>query len=726
MKKIILLSDGTGNSAAKRNKTNVWRLYRALDLHRKDQIALYDDGVGSQQFLLFKLLGGAFGWGLRRNVIELYKFLCRNYEHQDSDGKHDKIYLFGFSRGAFTVRVLAGLIKECGLFTNHCSERDLDKKARQCFSQYRATYPRWYSGLFTRKHAQENAHSALQPKIEFIGVWDTVAAYGLPVDELTILFDKLIFPMRFPDRKLSDEVEKACHAISVDDERHTFHPVLWNEENESDPNRIEQVWFPGVHSDVGGGYPRYELSLISLDWMISKVEASDSNKSGLHFRDDLRNEYRCRSDWHGSQHDSRAGLAAYYRYKPRFIETLCNDSDAGVKVSEPKIHCSVFERIRGNIVPYAPTGLPNSYEIVWTRGKVTKYETDDQKAVRAKAMNGAWNIIFWRRWLYAAFLLATVAPVSSRFTLKWEVDAPCTERGCLLDPILVFVSDLIPDFLAGWIEAMRQNQMWLVAFVVLFGVLSVLKPYSSAATLVRATTAWSHLNGVTYLPCWPSTATAKLRALSDGEVGRKIRWLWWAIVFLIVLGGIIWAVDRTSFHVRDSMGWLCQSSDTTNQTTDRVLIDFDASNPCLETQVTLMAGRTYLFDVHAELPWMDGEIQAGPDGLESTPPLAVRLFAPLRRRMSRPWFELTGRVGHSGRETFTIGSMTCYRAQSDGKLYLYVNDAVFGLLPDSHWAVPYFWSIGRNSGKAAISITPVGPSSTCEQSESCEVYCPAQ
>ena len=79
MKKIVLLSDGTGNGAAKRHKTNVGRLYDALDLHRGNQIAMYDDGVGSQEFLLFRLLGGAFGWGLKRNVIELYKFLCRNY-----------------------------------------------------------------------------------------------------------------------------------------------------------------------------------------------------------------------------------------------------------------------------------------------------------------------------------------------------------------------------------------------------------------------------------------------------------------------------------------------------------------------------------------------------------------------------------------------------------------------------------------------------------------------
>lgn len=107
-KNIILLSDGTGNGAAKRNKTNVRRLYEALDLHRVDQVAFYDDGVGSQEFLPLKIIGGAVGWGLKRNVRELYKFLCRNYR------EGDRIYLFGFSRGAFTV--CAGLYEKRNLY----------------------------------------------------------------------------------------------------------------------------------------------------------------------------------------------------------------------------------------------------------------------------------------------------------------------------------------------------------------------------------------------------------------------------------------------------------------------------------------------------------------------------------------------------------------------------------------------------------------------------------
>src|SRR5215475_6568265 len=108
---IALFSDGTGNSSAKAQKTNVWRLFQALDQTRVSQIAKYDDGVGTSSNKLLAGLGGAFGFGLKRNVIDLYKFVCRNYNPDD------RIYAFGFSRGAFTIRVLVGLIAREGLVT---------------------------------------------------------------------------------------------------------------------------------------------------------------------------------------------------------------------------------------------------------------------------------------------------------------------------------------------------------------------------------------------------------------------------------------------------------------------------------------------------------------------------------------------------------------------------------------------------------------------------------
>src|SRR5262249_7522899 len=109
---IVLLSDGTGNSSAKLFKTNVWRLYQALDLTDPDeQVAYYDDGVGTSSFKLFAVLGGIFGFGLKRNVLDIYSFCCRNYRKD----KADRIYGFGFSRGAFTIRIVAGFISLMGL-----------------------------------------------------------------------------------------------------------------------------------------------------------------------------------------------------------------------------------------------------------------------------------------------------------------------------------------------------------------------------------------------------------------------------------------------------------------------------------------------------------------------------------------------------------------------------------------------------------------------------------
>jgi uncharacterized protein (DUF2235 family) len=133
-KNIILLSDGTGNSAAKFNKTNVWRTYEALDLSDPArQIALYDDGVGTSSFRPLALVGGAIGVGLSRNVRELYVFLCRNYE------EGDRIYGFGFSRGAFTIRTLTGFVVNQGILKREAwtGSADLARKTTLLYRVYR-------------------------------------------------------------------------------------------------------------------------------------------------------------------------------------------------------------------------------------------------------------------------------------------------------------------------------------------------------------------------------------------------------------------------------------------------------------------------------------------------------------------------------------------------------------------------------------------------------------
>jgi len=191
--RIVVLSDGTGNSAAKVWRTNVWRVFEFLDLSDPDQVAKYDDGVGSSSFKPLALLGGAFGWGLKRNALDLYKFICRNYRPASAElPSGSQIYAFGFSRGAFTVRILIGLILREGLVPYH-SEADLDIRAKAAYRAFRAE--RFHSVLriewLFRKLRNDliwildrasgrtpytSTENRIVPSIEFVGVWDTVAA----------------------------------------------------------------------------------------------------------------------------------------------------------------------------------------------------------------------------------------------------------------------------------------------------------------------------------------------------------------------------------------------------------------------------------------------------------------------------------------------------------------------------------------------------------------------
>jgi uncharacterized protein (DUF2235 family) len=138
-KKIVAFADGTGNSSAKLFRTNVWRLYQALDTSlpanpgQWGQIAYYHDGVGTSSFRPLAFLGGAFGWGLKRSVLDCYKFICRNYE------PGDRICLFGFSRGAFAVRVLAGLVCNQGIVQSD-SNADLERYTRDAYRAYRENF----------------------------------------------------------------------------------------------------------------------------------------------------------------------------------------------------------------------------------------------------------------------------------------------------------------------------------------------------------------------------------------------------------------------------------------------------------------------------------------------------------------------------------------------------------------------------------------------------------
>ena len=259
MKRIIICSDGTWNRPETlKNKippTNVLKLARGIapkDNAGVKQVVFYDWGIGSYHD---SVSGGAFGKGLEKNVMDGYRFLIHNYE------PGDEIYLFGFSRGAYTVRSLCGLLNNChilkGAHANMVADAfDLYKNKKHApngdFSNdWKATYSVPNSGAIT-----------------FVGVWDTVGAMGLPFSFFGLIKDKHLFY----DCKLGSNIQMARHALALDEKRKDFEPTIWEPREGTD---LQQVWFAGCHSDVGGGYKPDKdhtfLSDIPMMWLLKEA-----------------------------------------------------------------------------------------------------------------------------------------------------------------------------------------------------------------------------------------------------------------------------------------------------------------------------------------------------------------------------------------------------------------------------------------------------------------------
>jgi uncharacterized protein (DUF2235 family) len=253
-KRIAFCADGTWDDANKH--TNVYKIYKAMAV-MADQIPFYDDGVGATPNPVWKFVGGAFGTGIWQKVADAYAKIAHVYE------KDDEVFLFGFSRGAYTARSVAGMIAACGLPTSNFSD-DLVKTA---FRAYRDKDERQ---KILATLANRNMYAA---KIKMVGVWDTVGSLGIP--SVVGVVDPVAYG--FLDTGLSPMIENAYHALAVDEKRAEFPATLWTSAP-APGQKLEQVWFTGVHSDVGGGEPEdpsgaTSLSDITLAWMMSKASA---------------------------------------------------------------------------------------------------------------------------------------------------------------------------------------------------------------------------------------------------------------------------------------------------------------------------------------------------------------------------------------------------------------------------------------------------------------------
>ena len=333
-RKLIICNDGTWNTPddedrGKRAPTNITKISRGLlpvDSQGISQIVYYDEGVGTG--FADRLVAGITGLGLSQNVIQAYRFISTNYQ------EGDEIFLFGFSRGAYTSRSLCGLLNHVGLVAKddiyYLNELYHFYKTGASKSEVEAFY-------------QTKNLRQFKPRIKFIGVFDTVGALGIPLQGVNkLLSSTKLVEFQFHDVSLSPIVDYAYQALGIDELRGPFTPSLWSGKTEQTID-MEQRWFTGVHSNIGGGYHPDGLANNALNYIVSRAE-----HCGLEF--DYSNYLQFyKGSWDSELRDSMTLKYRFFGKHPRPISL--NDKSCQV------IDSSVFERIN-NDPKYRPGNLP--------------------------------------------------------------------------------------------------------------------------------------------------------------------------------------------------------------------------------------------------------------------------------------------------------------------------------------------------------------------------------
>jgi uncharacterized protein (DUF2235 family) len=344
MKRIVICADGTWNvrdqidsKTGKRRPTNVTKLARAVKSRAGgniDQVVIYHDGIGTRGNLA-KWTGGAFGEGIENNIRNLYRSVIYNYV------EGDELYLFGFSRGAFTVRTLAGFMKLVGLV-----RKDDDYYVPDIYECYENNY---VTGSAEWTKAFHNVRQVSKcPPIRFVGVWDTVGALGAPgfVGKVAALFNANKYG--YHNVKLNDAIENAFHAVAIDERRGPFKPDIWDRPSDWKGN-LRQAWFPGVHSDIGGGLTPDGLANCALHWIAGHAQAL-----GL----ELNSEYLTFFEPHpeATLHNS---MTLKYRAFPPCDRSIGEHLSAGEFV-----HHAAYERWN-TVVSYRPRKLREFFDKVY-------------------------------------------------------------------------------------------------------------------------------------------------------------------------------------------------------------------------------------------------------------------------------------------------------------------------------------------------------------------------
>jgi uncharacterized protein (DUF2235 family) len=710
-KRIVIFADGTGN-AFSTQESNVWRLYEAVDKSEPDQIAYYIKGVGTSSIKMLSALDGATGFGVPSNVRELYRFLCRNWE------PGDQIFMFGFSRGAFTIRTLIGVINSQGLVPNELygetvTHDEMTRNVNNAWRSYREHTAPWHSTLptiwiarwvrdavltlkdiayYRRRYLKFRykavaLHSRRDVAVTFAGLFDTVEAYGVPIEELRKAIDVAIWPISFNNRRLSPIVQCARHALALDDERITFHPLRFDRSQETKEDRIKEVWFAGVHSDVGGGYPDDELALVPCVWMADEAKAH-----GLRFKQGAIEGLDADSSALAKRHDSRAGASVFYRYAPRPLET---SAEAG---GIPVIHHSVAERMVEGSDNYAPLTLPHTAKVLLPNGDTPQIHGFDRKTVSfaparadgpvAEAMTVALAAVEQLKEPDPVMVEHTLGTVSLRratyflmlglfavvVAWPWIVDQVDAWRegfmrmlplggsligywdtadyaiAAVLDAMRTAVGSLIPAYLKAYVDALADSPVLTGSLI-----LAVIGFWRLHGTL------GDRINDRARM-AWGLSTHAPEREIRNGvwsKIGsisrtRPVRWVHQALVTYVVptavillLGAVVAVgIGRAVFTAEVGMGFICRApgdkKSVPASTTPGQAGTFNAADMCWWTGLKVEKGRKYLIGIEMQAPWFDRTIFASPHGFDGAiPALAV----PLRRWTGAKWFQPVVKIG---------------------------------------------------------------------------------
>jgi uncharacterized protein (DUF2235 family) len=720
-RKLVLFADGTGN-AFTTQESSVWRLYEALDHTQPDQIAYYIKGVGTAGWAPLAALDGATGIGVPSNVRKLYRFLCWNWR------EGDEIYIFGFSRGAFTARTLAALIASQGLVPavikgEPVSHAEMARNAMAAWRKYRRSSVPFYKTLptiwlarmirdvllfvyhrllFHRSYCTVRKAMAgrRDVKIEFLGLFDTVEAFGVPIEELRVAIDWAVWPISFRNYELSHAVKHACHALALDDERVTFHPLRIDQSKLKQTHQtVNEVWFAGVHSDIGGGYPECTLSFVPLVWMAEQLGGQ------LRFQKGTIERFREYQSAIGPTHDSRSGAAVLYRYGPRPIRE--GDANGGT----PVVHFAVVERMLFGCDDYAPIMLPANARVWMPDGSIrgltnggahkaihdaylkkakrplSQQEADafaGMKAPDADMANLARGAVWWRRVAYFSLLIMTGVIAAWPWIAHKVIDTSGKSLrdsvadidwgfGAVLGSVANLLRNVLPSYAGPWL-----NIALYYPFATSLVVLATWWVWNINSSLrdgiqERARLAW-------YRPerkaSKKNLSRMSLLFRFGGLMQRNARWMsfpFTKIIFPIVSIVAIYAaallIASSSFFTwRVATGQVCETPETKAEEAKKKGINvatnippakpagdnalpatelFNVNQFCWASRLTVEKGRKYRVWIDIDQRWFDRTIMTGVNGFQ-TYEIHHYLALPTRRLLSADWFQPVVRVGEKG------------------------------------------------------------------------------